>query len=356
MFEVITLEKKDAERWNNSVKGFADLDIYYDRDYFISLEKYTDSKIVLFFYKDQISSMCYVMQINDISKDKHFKFLPRNKFFDMETPYGYGGIISDSFCKESSIAFIECVKNYCEENGIITQFIRFNPITDNYALSKQVTEIVQVKSTICLHLESEEQILFDMDSKNRNMVRKAEKAGIIIKRMDLSEKDEVQKSFISLYKSTMDRNCADEFYYFSNEYFEDFFSSMDGKYEIFYAQYQGIIIASAIIMKKNSFLHYYLSAADRAYMNLAPNNLLLFSVANWGCQNGYKLFHLGGGVYDNDKLYSFKKSFNRHESKDFYVGRNIFDQQKYDYLVSLRCQNDHDFDLDKKYLIKYRQE
>ena len=168
--------------------------------------------------------------------------------------------------------------------------------------------------------------------------------------------DDVIDKFKQLYKSTMDRNNATDFYYFDNKYFNSFFKDMQGKYRIFYAEYNNDIIAASIFIFNNKNIHYYLSGANREFLNLAPNNLLLFEVAKWGAVNGFEKFHLGGGVQNNDALYGFKKQFNTKGELPFYIGRRIYNQEQFQRLVQIRVDNEKSFDIDKKFLIKYRQE
>ena len=171
-----------------------------------------------------------------------------------------------------------------------------------------------------------------------------------------NKNQERKNNFVDLYIKTMHRNNAEEFYFFSKEYFENFFEDMKRKCKLFCAKFEGKTIASAIMIFNNENMHYYLSGADRDYMNLAPNNLLLFKAGLWGYQNGFKKFHLGGGVSDNDALFSFKKQFNEKGILPFYIGRTIFDDEKFEFLVDLRKNSDENFDMEKPFLIKYRQE
>ena len=65
-----------------------------------------------------------------------------------------------------------------------------------------------------------------------------------------------------------------------------------------------------------------LVSSDREYQHFAPTNLLLYEVACWGCENGYKTFHLGGGLDSKeDSLYKFKSAFNRNSDNTFSIGR-----------------------------------
>lgn len=66
-------------------------------------------------------------------------------------------------------------------------------------------------------------------------------------------------------------------------------------------------------------------------------NLLLYKVALWGYDNGYKTFHLGGGVGSKkDSLFQFKRKFNKKDLNSFFTGKKIFDEDKYRKLMNLR--------------------
>ena len=69
---------------------------------------------------------------------------------------------------------------------------------------------------------------------------------------------------------------------------------------------------------------------------MQANNLLLYEVAKWGNENGYEIFHLGGGYEsDSDSLYKFKKSFSKLEDNDFYIGKKIHNVRIYNYLTEI---------------------
>ena len=84
-------------------------------------------------------------------------------------------------------------------------------------------------------------------------------------------------------------------------------------------------------------MHYHLSGSLHEYRSLAPSNLLLYKAALWGCEQGYRIFHLGGGLgSDEDPLYKFKAAFNRNSDYRFAVGKTIIDKYAYDELMRLR--------------------
>lgn len=95
----------------------------------------------------------------------------------------------------------------------------------------------------------------------------------------------------------------------------------------------------------NGMMNYHLSGSVGEYSYLAPTNLLLYEAALWGCANGCNTLYLGGGVGSGeDSLFKFKKSFYRKDDlPQFFIGKKVFDQEKYDMLLNLRGTVDSNF-------------
>lgn len=352
MFKIC--EVNDRE-WDSFIKEIGCNDIYYDRAYYSALSEYVNSPIFLLAYKNGSAAICKVVQVNDISDFKYFSGkIPSGKYYDLETPYGYGGTYSQNATAEDEKEFFEEVNKWANENNIVSEFIRYNPLLENQNLNDSKTKVIRMKSTVAIDL-TQDDLFQELSSKNRNMVRKAIKSGVKIEAQNLQNQDVLKTEFMRLYKETMDRNNAEDFYHFTEEYFSQFFKDMHGKYFILSAKYEDKIIATSIFMFDDKNMHYYLSGADRNYMNLAPNNLLLYKAAEIGKEMGLKSFHLGGGVSDNDALFSFKKSFNQNGILDFYIGRVVYNEKIFQKLVEIRSKSPN-FEMDKPFLIKYRQE
>ncbi len=338
--------------WNDIIKSFKNWDVYYLYEYCKSFELHGDGQPLLIYYEGNDLRLCYVVLKSDISQSKEFSgLLPENTYYDISTPYGYGGpLIEGHFSDRNIDDFFNELNKYCIEANIVSQFIRFNPIAENYKYFENVSSIKKNKQTVCINTSSIELIFENLTSKNRNMIRKAQKNNVQIS----SDNGENIDSFIYVYNETMKRNGASEYYYFNDEYFKYICNNMTNNLKIFYAKYNDSIISSSIILYNEDSMHYHLSGTLSEYMTLAANNFLLYNAAIWGCEKGITQFHLGGGVDSEDSLFSFKKSFNKHGLIDFYIGSNIFDVTKFDYLVELRKNNDNKFDENNKFLIKYR--
>ena len=71
-------------------------------------------------------------------------------------------------------------RDFCVENNIVSEFVRFNPMTDNQAKCGNLYDIVPLGETVYIDLQNEEYVWENFTSKNRNVIRKAQKEGVTI--------------------------------------------------------------------------------------------------------------------------------------------------------------------------------
>ena len=322
----------NCQKWNEIVKSFSDYDVYYLPSYTKAFYLHGDGQPLLFYYYDNNLRAINVVMKRDISNDEHFSDLEKNKYFDFSTPYGYGGWLIEG--DGSLTNLFDEYKSWCKSNGIISDVIRFHPILGNQKKVKSFYDVMDLGKTISIDLSDKDAIWSNFSSKNRNVIRKAIKNGILIKH-DLNEV--TIKEFKNIYNQTMDRDNAENYYYFDDNFYNSIKNDLSNNADIFYALYEDKVIASSIILKSNKRLSYHLSGSLKEYGSLAATNLLLYEVSKWGSDNGYKTFHLGGGVGSKeDSLYAFKKAFSKNEGCQYSIGKMIFNKQDYDKLVSLR--------------------
>lgn len=302
-------------------------------------------------YEDDKAKFCYVVLKQDIAKDPGFAGqLENNTYFDLQTPYGYGGPLSDApIPHESQERFIHELSAYCAKHGIVSQFIRFHPLLGNHDLLGHVFQTRYLRDTIWIDTSVQDLVMSNIDGKNRNMIRKAIRNGITIERKNIENYHE----FAAMYAETMEKNDADDYYMFS----EDYFSSLKDLHEnacIFYAMMDNKPIAGAIMLFNGEYMHYHLAGTIGEYRQYAPSNLLLYKAGCWASEQGIKKFHLGGGMAPDDSLFLFKKKFNKNGQLPFVVGKTIFDLVTYDVLRHKRKEIDSSFDEDNSFMIQYR--
>lgn len=391
IFEVVP--SKQNSRWNEIVHSFPHWDIYYLNEYAHSFEIHGDGEafLIYFQYTDNVSEdesawkgmkcvsdnkvtvkeinsvlenygmrkwggcrLCYVVMKKDISADEKFSgILSEDVWYDLETPYGYGGLLlQGTFAERVREAFERKLTAYVKEHRIVSQFVRLHPVYRNDVLYAQMTgsKVCYLRDTIYMDTTNKEKIMANMDSKNRNMVRKAVKNNVTI----CHDKGEHLDEFIRIYEATMTHDHAACYYYFEREYYEYLIEHMKDHMEFFYSIYEGKYIGAAIFFYNQEYMHYHLSGMDVRYRFTAATNLLLYEAAVWACDKGIRVLHLGGGMEAEDSLFGFKKQFNKQGRLPFHVGRTIFDQDAYGELVRLRKEADEAFDMDNNFMIQYR--
>ncbi|MBR0456980.1 MAG: GNAT family N-acetyltransferase [Firmicutes bacterium] len=329
---VFTIEQ--SEQWDNIVRSFKNHDTYWFSGYVKAFQIHGDGEPLLFYYEKNSTRGINVVMKRDVAKDDHFKGkIPEDLYYDFATPYGYGGWIIEGDEVESLFKAYEA---WLERNGIISEFVRFHPIVKNHEQCDSFYDVVQLGEVVHMDLSSPEMIWDNITSKNRNMIRKAVKNDI---RIYNGRFPEIFEKFRVIYNTTMDKDNAEDYYYFGPEFYESVLYDLPQNAQVFWAEKEEKVIAASIMLTANGRMNYHLSGSMREFSTFAPGNLILYSAALWGCANGYKTFYLGGGVGSGeDSLFKFKRAFYKGDLNRFYIGKKIFNQEKYDELVGLRSE------------------
>ena len=334
-----------GKEWDEVVRSFPNYDIYYLSSYVKAFAAIGDGDPYLLYHSGPDARAIYVYM-------KRPTAIPG--LYDSITPYGYGGVLFDrQDVSESSLHLFweEYVASMREEH-VVDNFVRYNPLTCNAVPMKTISSVTDLGKTVAMDLASPGVIWENIISKNRNMIRKAEKNGVEIGH---GSGMELMDRFIPIYNATMEKDQAEPYYFFGRSFYESICRDLDGHYEVFYATHEAKMIACSIMLFANGRMHYHLSGSLTEYRSIAPSNLLLYKAALWGCEQGFSLFHLGGGLGSHeDALFKFKAAFNRQSDFRFSIGREIFDPVSYGQLVDARSAADPSFDKASSFFPLYR--
>lgn len=303
------------------------MDIYFEENYGKLYEEYEQGKCVNFKYKDTNGEVKYIFIKRKIIGQK---------YFDITTPYGYGGPLirlnKDGNKEELLKAYQESFTEYCIENNIVSEFVRFHPLVNNADDFKNFYIIKYERNTVATNLiDSEDPFLEEFSKSTRKTIRRLLKGGLEYRVIKSPESIE---EFIKIYYSTMSRNDASEYYYFDEKYFNNCLKYFKKNIVLVEIMYNEEIICSSINFIYNEFLHVHLSGTLSEYINLSPAYILKYATLEWAQNNNIQYIHYGGGKTNdkNDSLYKFKKKFTESTEFHFYTGCKIWDCKVYDEL------------------------
>lgn len=278
------------------------------------------------------------------------------EYWDFETPYGYGGPLSSSYSTEFLKEAWSSFNNYMEDNFCLAAFIRFDPVINNIDLMAEsgfVTLFDRNTVSIDLRLSEEDIFTKEIHSKHRNVIRKAEKAGL---EFVVDSEFKYFPEFVEIYTQTMERLSADAFYHFDTDYYTRLINGLKDNSFLSVVKLDGQIISTAIIMVDELNGHYHLAGSRADFLSYSPNNFLLYKTALYLKSLGKAGFHIGGGTSSDssNSLFKFKKRFSK-SLKDFHIGKKVFSQQKYEQVCqNWEKQNPGKVEKFKNMVLKYR--
>lgn len=129
----------------------------------------------------------------------------------------------------------------------------------------------------------------------------------------------------------MDRNGADEFYYFKDDYFDRLMNLLGEHVLLIEVLYEGQVIGAGLNFVYNNLAHTHLSGTLSEFNRLAPASILYYALVLWGKEHGIDLIHGGGGRTNSpeDNLYLFKKQFGTQTDFQFHIGRKVWNESIY---------------------------
>lgn len=331
LYKVISFKEK--EEWDSVLAQFKHKDVYFYHGYCYSYLNIEGGVPSLFYYEDEKGvKIGYTF----IKRAIELPFWRDEDVYDIMTPYGYGGPLTENADEHSIKAFREAFSQYCLEENIVSEFIRFHPLLNNHHHLNEIVDIVSGRETIYIDLTlSEQELVSNYHKNHKRNLNKAIKNNLQFKMFTKETALKHVDAFYELYKETMDKLNASTYYYFSIEYVKMLLSELDGNAMIAAVFYDNQIISAALcICEAGSFLHYHLGCSQKEYLNMGSNIFLFHHISCWGKANGLHTFHLGGGLTDGDSLFQFKHRFNQNGKLTFHLGKKVHHTEMYEKLTA----------------------
>ncbi len=273
---------------------------------------------------------------------------------DIESAYGYGGPISSSDDPEFSQRARACFSEWCRDERIVAEFVRFHPLlqTDRFIGGVENVTIINDRQTAAIPLKGEENP--GTYSKNAAyMIRRGARAGYRVIEQDI----EMFPRFVQMYRDTMEMLGAADYYYFSDHYYADLAKlvASQGRLLAVVGEDSEEWVSAGLFIDGKTLSHYHLSASITSRRVPGATNLLLDHAAQCAAESGKELLHLGGGrtAAPDDSLLKFKREMGSLVS-DFKIGKCLHLPDDYAGLIA-RWEEQGGCSEGNPVLLRYRQ-
>ncbi len=311
------------------------VDIYFDENYGKLYEEIEKGQARWYLYDGKEGVVRHQFIVREIPI-----CLEDGPWYDIITPYGYGGPLIEKICEgydkgDLIEAFEKAFSKYCEREKIVSEFVRFYPLFNNAIDFQKIYNSELNRYTLATNLTLDDPVNEEFSKSCRKNIRKAISSGVSWRVFKAPSNID---DFKAIYYSTMDRNKASDFYYFNDDYFKKCEQYFQERLLVVQAIFDEKIIAMGLYFLDDFTIHIHLSGTLTQYLYLSPAYILRYAVVLWGRENGFELIHHGGGRSGdaNDSLYCFKKQFAQKTEFPFYVGKKIWNKEKYSKLCHIR--------------------
>lgn len=326
MYELVPIH--DHVRWKKILESFEDADIYYNQHYFLSALKLDPGEAFLFYYRDDYGEVAYPFIKRSLTTGSP-------AYYDTTTPFGYGGPILHRVTNSRELIknFRKEFSGFCKEENIVAEFVRFHPWKENALLFQDEITVLPLYDTYSIELSSHSFESESNEEKWEESVQTGEMAEPIIKKLGTVRH---MFEFLVLYYSSMRRREeTDSYYFFTNDYFEALISSQGPNLHLFGAYQQNKLVSACYVLANEDVIYHHLEGSVNEEEVPATMKTLLLKIAEWGAENHYTSFRLGGD-YKEDPILpeNIKQEVSNGTPKTFYIGHKIHDEIVYKELVS----------------------
>ncbi|MCA9786464.1 MAG: NeuD/PglB/VioB family sugar acetyltransferase [Calditrichaeota bacterium] len=309
--------------------------------------------------EEQARSMALHVEIEDteIFLPLLVKQVPRTlglrDYWDAATPYGFPSPLIKAETPERLRVLFDALTLACQEQRIVTLFIRLHPcFMDHLAALKEHGQMVMHGPTVLIHLEeTPEQHWAQTRTRHRRSLQKLDKAGFTVRIDDWSQFD----AFKDVYRATMERIGATQYYFFSTGYFCDLKQSLgDALHLVSVHAPDGTVAAAGLFTHVGEIVQYHLGGTAEGFLQQAPSKLMIHGARAWFREHGARILNLGGGLGGaQDDLFQFKRGFSEHTA-DFWTFRLVTDAAACEELDRRHADLHRELEMPCGYFPRYR--
>ncbi|MDN7241681.1 GNAT family N-acetyltransferase [Planococcus sp. N028] len=249
-------------------------------------------------------------------------------YYDLVTPAAYGGPVITGCARDYKwdlvYEFMLAFEEYCKENRIVSEYVRFHPVAANAADFSLCYETDYVCDTYGTNLKAFlDPVQEEFSQSSQQTIWRALEAGVEYR---VTAKPESLENFANFYAQLVANGDADY------GYFLECGKLLKEQLVVVEALYKEQVIGMSLNFRSNDVIHTHLSVTHPAFDYFSPAHIMHFGLALWGKENSVSLIHDGGWLVANSQtpdLSAFKKQFSKHTNFKLCTGRRIWDQEMY---------------------------
>ena len=322
----------DTKRWDELYQFLEPIQKspFFTSGYYRSYTTIEDGEILCFWgIQDEENYLFYPFlkkSINALGYDLDAQY------YDISGAYGYNGPIG----KVSDPQFIDLFNTklqvFLQDSGVVSEFVRYCPITGNrkyHSYTQQLDVLDNVFIDVGKGLDYSWNTGFDR--RIRTAVRKGESYGLktFLYRGSQIEEEHI-RVFYAIYNSTMQRNEADDFYFFDFDFFHNLALNLQEKLLLLITYYQDTPISTELILLDGQLAFGFLGGTLSEYYQYKANTFQRWELLKYLDSICIKKYSMGGGASRGDGIYNFKMSFAKGCDNPFFIGKKIHNPAVYE--------------------------
>jgi hypothetical protein len=267
-------------------------------------------------------------------------------YSDIVSSWYYGGpLLSEGTSASLTDEFTEAFSDFCANNGIVSEFIRFDPNRKNQNRFDAL-EPMYNRETIYVDLTKTTSTIWkEFEKRNRNAIRQARQTNLVVE--PTSDPSDLEL-FYDIYTSAMEAKDASDHYRFPCRFFRTLLNSDISTMIV--ARYDNEVVGGSVVVHNDHIAYDYLRASNPNYWDLRVNNLLCYEAMMCMRKQGINRFDFQGG---RPGVFRFKKGFSTEGREEFHIGKRIHCPEVYESLT--QAATNIGIDTDTGYFPAYRE-
>jgi hypothetical protein len=154
--------------------------------------------------------------------------------------------------------------------------------------------------------ESHDDLLYDIEKRCRTAIRKANKAGVTVRKSD-----DVSAHMEQLREGHFEHMESIDGYAKPSSFFEEVprVFERNSEFDLYVAEYEDQTVCLVLLCYFGDFVEYLLPVTDPEYRSKYPTNLLIYEAMRDAIDRGFRYWNFGGTWVSQGGVYRFKRSF-----------------------------------------------